>query len=237
VNVSGVPAPALSESGALPAGVTFNSSTGVLSGKPAAGTGGRYPISFTATNAAGTANQTFTLIVNQPPAITTAGSTTFTVGSAGSLTVTASGFPASTLSVSGPVPAGVTFNASTGVLSGTPAVGAGGTYNLTFTATNGVSPDANLPVTITVNEAPMFTSGSVATFTHGVAGSFRVTATGYPAPTFSIGKHDNLPTGVTLDSTGVLSGTPTQTGTFTVTITAHNATNQDATQSFTLTVS
>src|SRR5205807_1610433 len=78
------------------------------------------------------------LTVNQAAAITSAGNTTFTAGSAGSFTVTAVGFPAPTLSesVTDVRPGGVTFNAATGVLSGTPAAGSGGVYILHFTAHN-----------------------------------------------------------------------------------------------------
>jgi len=68
------------------------------------------------------------------------------------------------------------------------------------------------------------------------AGTFIVTATGAPAPTIS--QSGTLPTGVTFNAgTGVLSGTPTQAGTFSsITFTAANGTLPDATQSFTLTV-
>ncbi len=76
--------------------------------------------------------------VNQAPAITSANSTTFVVGSNGSFTVTATGSPTPTLSVSGMLPSGVTFTPATGVLSGTPATGTGGTVlRLVFTASNG----------------------------------------------------------------------------------------------------
>jgi GH25 family lysozyme M1 (1,4-beta-N-acetylmuramidase) len=64
----GVSSPEFSETGALPAGVTF-SVAGVLSGTPATGSGGRYLIKITASNSAGTsAIQAFTLIVDVPGA-------------------------------------------------------------------------------------------------------------------------------------------------------------------------
>jgi Putative Ig domain len=66
VTGTGDPAPTLSESGALPAGVTFDSSTGVLSGAVAVSSVGTYPIQFTATNSAGSATQAFTLTVSLP---------------------------------------------------------------------------------------------------------------------------------------------------------------------------
>src|SRR5207249_7130392 len=57
-------------------------------------------------------NTTGTLLVtvNQAPAITSANSTVFKVGTAGTFTVAASGFPASTFTQTGALPSGVTFN-------------------------------------------------------------------------------------------------------------------------------
>jgi hypothetical protein len=85
------------------------------------------------------------------------------------------------------------------------------------------------------NPAPAFTSAATATFTAGEAGSFLFTASGTPAPTYSL-QSGSLPTGITLNSnTGVLSGTTTA-GTYTFTIRATNSVGT-ADQAFTLTVS
>ncbi len=86
-----------------------------------------------------------------PPEITSDASTTFEVGSYSSFTVAATGSPTITFYVSGTLPSGVGFNGSTGVLSGTPAKGTGGnTYNITFNARNGVSPDDAQAFALTV---------------------------------------------------------------------------------------
>jgi len=62
VTASGSPTPTLSESDALPAGVTFTPSTGVLSGTPSVM--GTFPITFTANNGVGSpATQSFSLTV------------------------------------------------------------------------------------------------------------------------------------------------------------------------------
>jgi len=232
----GYPAPTFSESGALPSGVTF-SGAGVLSGTPAAGTGGTYSITITAANLVGTDTQSFTLTVRQASAITSASSTTFSVGSGGNFTVTTTGFPAPTITESGSLPSGVSFTGGTGTakLSGTPAVGTGGTYTITLTATNTVS-TANQTFTLTVNQAPAITSAASTTFTVGSSGSFTVTATGHPSPTFT--ETGALPSGVTLNGAGLLSGAPAAGtgGTYSITITASNGVGQNATQSFTLTV-
>jgi hypothetical protein len=235
---SGFPAPTFSiASGSLPSGITL-SAGGVLSGTPAAGTGGTYALTLKAANSIGTdATQNFTLTVNQAPAITSADKITFTVGTAGSFTATASGFPAPTFSIaSGSLPSGVTLSAG-GVLSGTPAAGTGGTYALTLKAANGIGTDATQNFTLTVNQAPAITSADKITFTVGTSGSYSATATGFPAPTFSLAS-GTLPDGITLSAQGVLSGraSPGTGGTHALTLKASNGVGTDATQSFTLTV-
>ena len=229
VTATGYPAPTYSATG-LPAWASLNATTGVLSGTPTAT--GTSSFTITASNGVGTAaTQTFTLTVDQAPAITSASSTTFTDGQAGSFTVTATGYPAPTYSATG-LPAWASLNATTGVLSGTPT--ATGTSSFTITASNGVGTAATQTFTLTVDQAPAITSANSTTFTNGQAGSFTVTATGYPAPTYSA---TGLPAWASLNATtGVLSGTPTATGTSSFTITASNGVGTAATQSFTLTV-
>jgi hypothetical protein len=237
---TGTPSAALTETGALPSGVTFvdnGSGTATLAGTPAAGTAGSYALTFTASNGVGSpATQSFTLIVNQTPGITSASTTTFTVGTAGTFTVTATGVPAPSLSASGSLPGGVTFNTATGVLGGTPNAGTGGSYPITITASNGVLPNATQSFTLVVNEAPAITSANATTFIVGSAGTFTVIATGTPAPTFS--ETGALPSGVTLTAAGLLAGTPAAGtgGSYPVTITATNGVLPNATQSFTLQV-
>src|SRR5712692_1014932 len=101
---------------------------------------------------------TLLVTVNQAPTITSLNNTTFKVGTAGTFTVTAGGFPASTFTESGPLPSGVTFNGNTGVLSGTPAANTIGTYPITFTASNGIGSDTTQNFTLTVNQAPTTTT-------------------------------------------------------------------------------
>ena len=110
VMASGFPDSTLSESGALPSGVTFTDNgngTATLAGPAGAGTGGTYPLTITAHNGAGPdATQNFTLTVHEAPAITSTNAATFVVGTPGRFTVMASGFPDSTLSESGALPSG-----------------------------------------------------------------------------------------------------------------------------------
>jgi hypothetical protein len=189
------------------------------------------------------ATQSFTLTVNQAPAITSANAATFIVGSAGSFTITSTGYPHATLSEAGTLPSGVTFvnNADgTATLSGTPAAGSGNTYSLTLTANNGITPNATQDFTLTVNQAPAITSADDTTFIVGSAGSFTITSTGYPSATLS--ETGTLPSGVTFlvngNGTATLSGTPQagSVGDFTLMIAAGNSIPPTASQEFDLTV-
>jgi len=176
-------------------------------------------------------------------AITSAASTTFTVGTASSFTVTATGTPTPTVieSSTDTLPTGVTFSAATGagtgVLSGTPAAGTGGTYSLHFAAVNTVGSSPTQTFTLTVNQAPEFTSANATTFTSG-AGTFTVTTTGFPIPTLT--ETPTPPTGVTFvdnhNRTATLTGTGVTSGTYHLTFTAANGVTPNATQPFTLTV-
>jgi hypothetical protein len=235
VTSTGNPTAALSASGGLPSGVTFvddGDGTATLAGTPAAGSGGIYTLDFSATNGVGSpATQSFTLTVDSAPAFTSAGDATFVEGSAGNFTVTATGTPAPTIAESGTLPTGLGFTG--GVLSGTPAAGTAGTTTVSFTATNGIGSPATQSFTQTVDAAAAITSAAATTFNEGVAGNFTVTATGYPAPTIT--EVGVLPHGVSFTG-GVLSGTPTQSGTYEISFIAHNGVGTDDTQSFLLTV-
>jgi mono/diheme cytochrome c family protein len=116
----------------------------------------------------------------------------------------------------------------------------GTTYTCSVTATNSAGtsgPSGTVMVTpAPTPTAPTITSANNATFTVGQPGSFNVTATGTPAM-FTYSVTGTLPTGVTFSTTsGNLSGTPTQAGTFPVTFGVSNGVMPNASQGFTLTV-
>ena len=151
----------LSETGELPANVTFTDNgngTATLAGTPLAGTGGSYPITITASNGiAPDSTQSFTLTVQESPLVTSADSTSFEIGSAGTFTVTTTpGDPTSTgITETGTLPSGVTFvdnGDGTATVAGTPAAGTSGSYPITITASNGVPPDSVQSFTLTVNK-------------------------------------------------------------------------------------
>jgi hypothetical protein len=70
------------------------------------------------------------------PAITSVGSAAATAGTAFSFTVTTTGYPDPTVTASGPLPKGITFDPDTAIFSGTPAEGSTGRYQLTVAASS-----------------------------------------------------------------------------------------------------
>ena len=188
VTTTGNPAPALSESGSLPPGVTFTDNgngTATISGTPSAPVA-NYPIVITASNGVGTnATQNFTLsvVLVQAPAITSANTVTYTVGTNGTFNVTTTGSPTPALTKTGTLPNNVTFtdNANgTATISGTPAAGTTGNYSITITAANGTAPNAQQSFTLGVVAAPAitsFTSGA-STITSGSSTTLTAVFTG-----------------------------------------------------------
>ena len=238
VIASALPPASFTETGSLPAGLTMTTG-GVLSGTPAPGSGGLYPITITASNGvAPDYSQQFDILNIQAPVITSGASTAFTVGTAGSFALTATGYPAAAFFVTGTLPAGVAVNQSPSgwELSGTPAVGSGGQYTFTLNANNGYSPVTQQTFTLTVREAPSFKSSPKTTFVTKTSGSYQVSASGYPAPTYT--ETGALPAGLTLSSAGRLAGTPAagSGGVYPITITASNGLSPSANQAFRLTV-
>jgi hypothetical protein len=244
VTTTGSPAPALTETGALPSGLTFKDNgngTATISGTPATGTGGTYPLTITAANATGGVTQGFTLTNDQAPTITSPATASFATGVAGTYTITTTGFPAPTLTETGTLPAGLTFKDNgngTGTISGTPT--GTGTSTVTISATNASGSTATLSLAITVSAptAPKITSASTADFSQNQAGSITITTTGAPTP--AITETGTLPAGLTFkdngNGTATLSGTPTTNGSTALTITAANGVTPNATQTLTVVV-
>ena len=151
---SGIPTPTFS-AGSLPSWLSFNTSTAELSGTPAlADIGLSAQIDITATNSEGSDIQSFQIQVNGlAPQITSSAPTSAVEGQLYTYTVAATGNPLPTLSAAG-VPAWLTFNTLTGVLSGTPASADVGTSaNITITGANGWTPDSTQNFTVTVSAA------------------------------------------------------------------------------------
>ena len=183
VTTTGFSAPALTDTSfsgctpsTLPGTVAFvddHDGTATLAGTPPATSAGTYTVCIKAADATSTATQSFTLtvleasaITRSAPAITSASSTSFFVGSAGNFQVTASGSPAPTFSntafsgcTPSTLPPGVTFS-SNGLLSGTPGADTVGTYTVCINAANGVSPNGTQRFTLTIDTETLVISST-----------------------------------------------------------------------------
>jgi len=88
------------------------------------------------------------------PVFTSPNNAIFAPGTNNSFFVTATGNPSITYSVSGELPAGITFDGATGELHGNPAAAAVGGWPLTFTASNGIVTDAMQSFALSVGALP-----------------------------------------------------------------------------------
>ena len=226
-------------SGSLPAGLSLSAS-GAISGTPTvSGT-----FKFTATvsdngNPAQTESAAMTLVV-APNLLTITASTlaSGTNGTAYSQALQASGgTPGYTWSItSGSLPAGLSLSAS-GVVSGTPTVS--GTFKFTVTVSDNGNPAQTESAAMTLVVAPnllTITASTLASGTNGTAYSQALQASGgTPGYTWSI-TSGSLPAGLSLSASGVVSGTPTVSGTFKFTVTVSDNGNPAQTESATMTL-
>jgi serine protease len=140
----------------LPAGLSINSSTGLISGTPT--TAGTSSVTVTAkdtTNASGTASFTWTVnpAGGNTVTVTSPGNQTGTVGTAVSLQVHATDSASGqtlTYSATG-LPAGLSINSSSGLISGTPTTA--GTSSVTVTAKDTTNASGTASFTWTISSS------------------------------------------------------------------------------------
>jgi hypothetical protein len=145
---------------ALPAGLSLNAISGQITGTPT--TAGTTNVTVNATNGNGTGPDA-TLVITitaapQPPTITSALTASGVVGTPFSYQIAATNGPFTDFNASG-LPAGLSLNETSGLISGTPTTAS--ISNVTLNATNGAGqgPDATLVVTITAAPAPISVTG------------------------------------------------------------------------------
>ena len=112
--------------------------------------------------------------------------------------------------LSGALPPGMTYNPTTFVLAGTPAAGTIGTFTLGFQVTDNASHrnlqtlELNVGAINTITDPYRLPDARV-----GVSYSRQLSATGPGPITWLTGPPSNLPPGLVLSATGLISGTPT----------------------------
>ena len=225
-------------SGTLPSGISLSRS-GLLSGRPSRA--GSYSVTLKCTTTASstrsksskntksstvTVNVKFTINAKPvKPTIKTSSLAVGVVGTAYSQAITATGTAPITLTVTG-LPAGLSFNQSTGYITGTPTTP--GTSTITIKAENLATTLDRSTVTkslrLTIKARPpviadpgTLPDGIVKTAYRSV--QFRVSEGTAPITWSASG----LPAGLRMSTSGLLSGTPTKAGTFTMTVKASNS--------------
>ena len=226
---------ALAAGSTLPAGLTI-SPAGLISGTPS--TAGEYNFNLTATDSFGciqTASSTLTVTVTL--ALPTAVLPTGTVGTAYPVTQLPSPTGGSTPYTYAAVnlPAGLSLNANTGAITGTPAVSGTFTFPVTVTDADGNMVTANF--TILVRDPLVLPPATLAGGTTGVSYTTQI----IPSATGGSGVYTytatNLPAGLTFNAiTREITGTPTQSGTFTFPVNVGDSEGRTASSNYTIIV-
>jgi hypothetical protein len=234
--------------GSLPAGLSLNGSSGVISGTPNQAETTNFLIRVTDSGSpAQTADQPLSIAII-PGLVITANSPLQTgmVGVSYSQALTATGgtTPYNWAVTAGALPGGLGLVPSTGVISGTPT--AAGTFNFTVRLTDSAASAAVTkafsvvidPFPVVIPPLTISNSGALTPGTLGVQYSQSLNATGGVLPYAWVITAGAIPNGLTLTSAGILSGTPTVAGTFsfTVRVTDSSGPAQTATKSLSLTI-
>ena len=216
----------------LPAGLSINTSTGVVSGTPSAAS---VAANYTVTVSDGATSATAIITIGVSGTATLSPSTQTVTGRVGAAITATTAFTSTGLgtryfSIAPALPPGLVFSSSTGVLSGT-ATAARGATTYVVTAADGTN-YAVATMRLTISAVPVMTPASQAV--SGVVGTAIATTSVFAAPTVTGTKtftvSPALPAGLTLNAaTGTVSGTPTAVSTQTTyVITGTDGTNSSA---------
>ena len=231
---------AYSDGGTLPPGLSIDVASGTISGTPT--TGGTYTVTITATDGSGASGSaTFTWTVTNTVTVTSPGDQSSAAGTAISpLTVSATDTSSTaTLSYSdgGTLPPGLSIDASSGQITGTPTTA--GSYPVTITASDNQGFSGTASFTWTITSSITVTNPGAQTDGSGTAITpLTIQASDSSAgSTLSYSDGGTLPPGLSIDSsTGKITGTPTTGGAYSVTITVSDNYGQSSPVSFTWTI-
>ena len=224
----GVPPYRFSASGVLPPGLSL-ATDGTLSGTP--NTRGTFPFRVGVTDSANTqTTKDFSIVITTPALVITTASPLADgqVGEAYAASFAAAGGVAPYAWAASGLPDGLSLS-SAGALSGTPTVE--GSSSIAVTVTDATGGKATKNFSLTVASAKLLvTTKSLPDGVVGTSYSATLAASGGTKPySWSAG---GLPDGISVSSSGSLSGTPGTAGSFTVSVTVTDAAGAKATASF-----
>ncbi|WP_059279808.1 putative Ig domain-containing protein [Staphylococcus epidermidis] len=224
----------------LPNGVTFDEATNTISGTPSEV--GSYDITVTTTDESGNSETTtFTIDVEDTTKPTVESITDQTQEVNTEITpITIESEDNSGQAVTNKVeglPDGVTFDESTNTISGTPSEV--GSYTVTVTTTDNSGNVTETTFTIDVEDTTKPTVESIADQTQEVnteINPIKIEATDNSGQTVT-NKVEGLPAGVTFDeTTNTISGTPSEVGSYDITVTTTDESGNTTETTFTINV-
>jgi hypothetical protein len=225
----------------LPLGLSISSSTGAVTGTPTMA--GSYTTTVTVNDGSGASSVNFDWTVGttgNTVTVTNPGNQTAATSTAVSLQIKATDSATSQTLTYGAtdLPAGLSISSSTGLISGATSTTTG-TSSVTVTATDTTGAKGTASFTWTVS-----TTGNTITVTNpgnqtgtvGTAVSLQIHATDSATGQTLSYSATGLPAGLSISSSGLISGTPTASGTSSVTVTAADTTGAKGTASLTWTI-
>ena len=229
-----------------PSWLSLNTATNTLSGTPTNSNVGNHNVVISATDISNvTINQSFTISVsnvNDAPTFTSTEIKSATQGTLYTYTVTTSDDDiGDVVTLSGTtIPSWLSFDVDTGILTGTPGNSDVGSHTVSIAAQDLNGGTNNHVFTITVaniNDPPEFTSTPITTTIERKVYSYTVTTNDIDTGDSVTLTGTTIPSWATFNTgTGLLTGTPTDSGTHSVVITATDSNSAVTTQEFTITV-
>jgi hypothetical protein len=218
--------------GSLPAGLLLSTSTGTISGTPLFS--GTLNFSITVTDSSSqTATTAYSITVNPAVAVNPMSDVYRTVGQTATINPSATGGTSPiTWSIS-PSFSSPTFNSSTGTFSA--IVNNAVNTTLTFTATDANGSSSSQSVTVRASAALSFSANNPPNGIIGASYSHTLVANGGRAP-FTFTATTPLPTGLSLSSSGSITGTPVTQGTTNFNVSLMDANGATASGSASITV-
>ena len=215
----------------LPSGVSMDGNTGRLQGRPL--TAGVFNATITARNSAGTDTETVSITVTSPTTqIPVLAQSLSPIQLVRNVNMTPynfinSGGIATTWAASN-LPQGLSFNFSTGTISGRPTATENKTVTITATNSSGTATTTLAINVVSSVTAPVINNQTINAF-RGTHFSFQLEATGTITNWLVDNSLNNsLPQGISLSAViGTIAGIPTSTGTFTTTIKVENESGSD----------
>jgi uncharacterized protein YhjY with autotransporter beta-barrel domain len=223
--------------GSLPTGLSLNPNNGAITGTPTGG--GPYNFTVFARDDHGnTGQQGYAINIIVPITVNPVNLPNGTTGTPYNQTVSASNgtAPYSFAVTAGGLPPGLTLNANSGAITGTP--NAAGSYGFTIEATDANNSKGNRPYNVTINTAPLtINPASLPAGQVGTGYSQTVTASGGNGNYSYAVVSGSLPSGLSLNpATGDITGNPSAGGTFNFTIQATDTSPNTGSRPYSVTI-